>query len=61
MLYHDVEVDVLAGFHGGKKGQVLRLQLVQVVQYGPRIKTSLSNGDVILDSWWGVRRVTTRS
>lgn len=44
-----MEVDVLAGLFSRKQGQVLRLQLVRVVQYGPRIETSLSNGDIIFD------------
>lgn len=49
--HHDVEVDVFAGLFSGEDGQVLRLQLVRVVQYGARIETSLSNGDVVFDPW----------
>jgi len=44
-----VEVDVFAGLFPGEDGQVLRLQLVWVVQYGPRIETSLHDRDIIFD------------
>lgn len=54
--HHDVEVDVFAGLFFRKEGQVLRLQLSQVVQYGSRIETSLRNGDIIFDSCWFIRR-----
>lgn len=41
-----MEVDVFAGLFSWKEGQVLRLQLVGVVQDGPGIETSLRNGDI---------------
>lgn len=56
--HHDVEVDVFAGLFSRKDGQILRLQLGRVVQYGPRIETSLRNGDIIFYSWWFTGRVT---
>lgn len=48
--HHDVEVDVFAALLFRKESQVLRLQLSRIVQNGPRIETSLRNGDIILYS-----------
>lgn len=47
--HHDMEVDVFAGFTSRKQSQVLRLHLARVIQHGPRIETSLQNGDIIPD------------
>lgn len=47
-----MEVDVFAGLFSGEERQVLRLQLVRVVQYGTRIETSLRDGHVVFDPWW---------
>lgn len=47
--YHDVEVDVFTSFLSRKERQVLGLQLVWVVQHGPRIEASLHNWDIVFD------------
>lgn len=50
--HHNVEVDVFACLVSRKERQVLRLHLVWVIQYGPRIETSLQYGDIIPDPCW---------
>lgn len=56
--HHDMEIHVFAVLFSWKEGQVLSLQLADVVKYSSRVETSLSNGHVVFDSWWKGKKTT---